>query len=586
MKKLITSITISLVLAGAGVFNACNYLDQAPIDSTTSGNFWKTEAQVQGFIVAMHNMMRGTYTGMHIHSMGELRGGHYIIASGGIDGSSLTDINYIRQDITYQNPGINNFGGYMGMVANCNEGIERVSQADFLTDQQKAAVNGILYGMRAFAFYDIYRTWGKAVLRLTPEVINGVTDPAQLYMARSECAEVVAQIETDLKASLTNFENAGTGYQPYRTGGNFGVAANYWTADATKALAADFYLWISKVSCGNWTADDKYIATAKGYLKELETAHPLASTFAEVFGDVSTGATANKSTTETIFAVLGSESEYTHPFVSSYMFNAGANGQTMQTRGVSSFMEDGTYDFAAYTGHSGGQQYKGYANALFYRYDKEDSRRLATFLPCYNDKEATQLKGTFVVKNIGRISATSGFRAFDNDIPFYRAAWVHLALAEIANYEGDNGSVETYINNVRKRAYGENWDADKYGYKAGSFTDNELAILHECDKEFVQEGHRWWDVNRMTLTKGGDHLVFREEGSVGYGLPAEILAMPEVGYSYAANADPATNAEYVVAKTIKPILDKATEAYKVLLPLNQTLMESDPLLEKDQNPGY
>ena len=585
MKKSTIAITASLMLAGAGLFSSCDFLDQSPIDATTSGNFWQTEAQAQSFVLSMHNMLRGTYTARHIHDMGELRGGHYIIASGGIDGSSLTGINYIRQDITFQNPGIDKFGDYMGLVANCNEGIERVADADFLTKQQKGAVNGILYGLRAFAFYDIYRTWGKAVLRLTPDVINGVIEPDKLYMARSECADVVAQIESDIKASLAGFADAG-GYKPYKTGGNFGVAANYWTADATKALAADFYLWISKVSCGNWTADDKYMATAKGYLKELEAAHPLAPTFAEVFGDVSTGALANKNTTETIFAVLGSETEYTHPFVSTYMFNAGANGLTMQTRGTSSFMEDGTFDFAGYTGHSGGQQYKGYANALFYRYDKEDSRRLATFLPCYNDKEATQLKGTFVVKNIGKISATSGFRAFDNDIPFYRAAWVHLALAEIANYEGDNGSVETYVNNVRRRAYGENWDAEKFGYKAGSFTENEVAILHECDKEFVQEGHRWWDVNRMTLTKGGERLVFCNEGSVGYGLSAEILAKPEVGYSFAEDADPAINAEYVVAKTIKPILDKATESHKVLLPLNRALMESDPLLEKDQNPGY
>lgn len=585
MKKLISIITASLMLTGAGVFTSCDLLDQSPIDAVTSGNFWQTEEQVDSFVISMHQMLRGTYTGMHIHTLGELRGGHYIINSAGIDGTAMNDINYINQDITFQSPGVNNFGSYMGLVANCNEGIERVNEIGWISDQQRAAVCGVLYGMRAFAYYDMYRTWGKVVIRLTPEVVNGNITPADLYKARSECADVVAQIDSDIKASLSNFANSGN-YKSYLTGGAAGVAANYWTADATKALAADFYLWISKVSCGNWTANDSYISTAKGYLKELEAAHPLAATFAEVFGDVSTGVLANKGTTETIFAVLGSETEYTHPFVTNYLFNSGANGLTVQTAGVSSFLEDGTHNFPDYTKHSGGQQYKTYANALFFRYDKEDSRRLATFLPCYNDQEATQLKGTFVVKNIGRVSTTSGFRAFDNDIPFYRAAWVHLALAEIANYEGDNAGVETYINNVRQRAYGANWDVNKFGYKAGSFTDNELAILHEKDKEFVQEGQRWWDVNRMTLTKGGEHLVFCNEGSVGYGLSDEILAKPEVGYSFAEDADPAQNANYTVAKTIRPLLDKATESHKVLLPLNRELMESDPELEHDQNPGY
>lgn len=47
-----------------------------------------------------------------------------------------------------------------------------------------------------------------------------------------------------------------------------------------------------------------------------------------------------------------------------------------------------------------------------------------------------------------------------------------------------------------------------YGYKNSDYTTNELAILHEKDKEFIQEGQRWWDIRRMTLTKGGKHLVF------------------------------------------------------------------------------
>src|SRR5690625_8039766 len=70
------------------------------------------------------------------------------------------------------------------------------------------------------------------------------------------------------------------------------------------------------------------------------------------------------------------------------------------------------------------------------------------------------------------------------------------------------------MNLVRARAYGDAWDEAEYGYVAGDFTQNELAILHEKDKEFVQEGQRWWDVRRMTLTKGGTPLVFTAEGSL------------------------------------------------------------------------
>ena len=57
-----------------------------------------------------------------------------------------------------------------------------------------------------------------------------------------------------------------------------------------------------------------------------------------------------------------------------------------------------------------------------------------------------------------------------------------------------------YINQVRARAYGYNGDLSGFStaypaevYAAGDFADNELAILHERDKEFVLECSRWFD---------------------------------------------------------------------------------------------
>jgi hypothetical protein len=136
------------------------------------------------------------------------------------------------------------------------------------------------------------------------------------------------------------------------------------------------------------------------------------------------------------------------------------------------------------------------------------------------------------------------------DYIIYRLPWVYLALAEVANMQGSNADVEKYINLVRQRAYGSNWDASKYGYTAGDFTKNELAILKEKDKEFVQEGQRWYDLRRMTLTKGGKHLVFCKEASY----------------------------------TDWPVLDESTEAYKVLWPVNKAVHDNDSTIL--QTPGY
>ena len=54
-------------------------------------------------------------------------------------------------------------------------------------------------------------------------------------------------------------------------------------------------------------------------------------------------------------------------------------------------------------------------------------------------------------------------------------------MAEVANGLGE--SCSTYVNDVRKRAYGDDYAGHEYA--DGSFEANELAILHERDKEFV-----------------------------------------------------------------------------------------------------
>ena len=162
-------------------------------------------------------------------------------------------------------------------------------------------------------------------------------------------------------------------------------------------------------------------------------------------------------------------------------------------------------------------------------------------------------------------------------MPIYRLALAYLYAAECANYAGDNDGVEKYINAVRERAYGENWDSAMYGYKAGSFLENENAIMREKDKEFVLEGQRWWDLRRLTTVKNGtqkDHFVFQPQGCVGYGL------------------DTTTNPWMVdiygnLVETDVPVLNGTTQDEHLLLwPIDAGVIASDPELADQQNPGY
>ena len=115
-------------------------------------------------------------------------------------------------------------------------------------------------------------------------------------------------------------------------------------------------------------------------------------------------------------------------------------------------------------------------------------------------------------------------------------------------------------------------------YTAGSFVENEVAILHEKDKEFVQEGQRWYDICRMSVSANCgalDHLVFHNEGHIAYGLTItdnmkEVSNIPW---------DQQTPPEIVV----EPILSTDL-AYRVLWPLSTSDLNNDKQLE--QTPGY
>ena len=220
------------------------------------------------------------------------------------------------------------------------------------------------------------------------------------------------------------------------------------------------------------------------------------------------------------------------------------------TTNKDSFRENGTpWDDALDIQNNGQQKYE-YKLSLYNSFEKGDTRCDATFMPSYRKKESGELYvyGTHVCKNLGSLNA-QGNRVYDGDLILYRLSWVYLALAEIANMESDNANVEKYINLVRNRAYKS--EVGSHIYKASDFLTNELAILHEKDKEFVQEGQRWWDLCRMKNAKDGIPLVFCIEGDI----------------------------DNKVA-----ILDQKTEAYKVLWPLDQNILDNDSALE--QTPGY
>lgn len=538
MKKIKYTLFYGLfiVLAGSICSSCADKLDLAPIDYYGSGSYWKTEAHVIGYMDGIHKHLRDAAF-QHTFLWGEARGGNLSTADASSDGMGM-----LYGEIKLQNfdeshtGGIKNFGDIFGRLTNINLFIARVTDATYISEDKKGYYLGQAYGLRAFYYFDLYRTYGGVPLRLTADVVEGVIDPNLLYLGRATPQEVMAQIKKDLDKSMECFGDNNS-FDPNNRGNKKG----YWSKAATECLMGEVYLWISKVTTGNDVADESNLVTAKKHLLNVLTNYGLEpmGNFANVFE-----AKDNKGNNEIIFAIRYAEGEATN---SNNLFTyAMATGSTKDRykKNGEKFLD------ALNIGNTGSQQLE-YKIELYNSFDDEDARKDATFIASYNkdaETDALSLFGTHVCKNIGYANS-QGARIYCGDYIIYRLPWVWLTLAEIENMQG--GDVATYINKIRERAYGDNWNEETYGYKNADFTANELAILHEKDKEFVQEGQRWWDIRRMTLTKGGKHLVFCKEGSIG---------------------------------TDQPVLNEEKEAHKVLWPVDITLLGNDPLIY--QTPGY
>lgn len=525
MKKIFNAIVL---LTWIGTFTACNKLDLGPEDFYASGNFWKTAAQVDGAMVGIHSQLRGNQ--FTFFTLGELRGGHFKDGTGATGTSSLNSVQVIRQDIRESAPGISNWAGLYGAIFQVNLFIYQVESATYLSDTDKKYYLGQAYGIRAFYYFHLFRTYGRVPLATEPKVmISTPTSAADAYLARSATEkETLDFIKSDINKSVTNFN------------GDYTIKFQkaQWSLVATQMLKAEVFLWSAKVKTdganpANTTAD---LTTARTAVEDALSKCSKQNNFADVFKY------SNKGNNEIIFALRYQVGEATNSF-SQFIY--------AQTDPMASFVTTGgqplTSDQAGASASDplkiagGGAiiRYE-YKYDLFSKYDTAaDMRARSTFFDFYKNPVANN-KFVNLRKFLGTMDGTN--RSFADDYPVYRWADAMLILAEIKNKQGQDPSAE--INAVRQRGYGANAAPV---YTDGGFEQNELAIFEERGKELTAEGSRWYDLRRMQ-SANGDPLAFRKD-------------LPLTG-----------------------VLDKATEAHKLLWPIDRSTMAQDPTIE--QNPGY
>ena len=506
----------------AGMLASCDSLDYSPEDWYGSSNFWQNDAQVEGFMVGIHKNLRDI--NQNIFLMGEARGGTQKYGSGS-QGVSLNYSSPIKDNtFTNNNTGVTNWADFYGKILNINEFISKVeNECSFLDAATRNYYLGQAYGIRAYYYFHLYRTFGGVPLVKEAKVMTGVTNAESLYEARATAKQTLDFIKEDITRSETAF------------GSNNAIKLNkgMWSRSATGMLKGEVYLWSAKVTTEDQTPAATDIGIAKAAISALlDKEFKLLPDFKKVF------AYDNKGNNEVIFALRFADGEAQN-WASDFTYrNANFVNTYYNVNGVKILSDTLLIQDA-------GMQRHEWKEGFFESFDDADMRKRETFLDYY-DKDGV-LNGTVFTKCLGTINSSTGKRVFSDDYVIYRYADALLMMAEITNME--DGDVTVYVNKVRERAYGKDFNQTTHGYINGTFEENELTILHERDKEFVWEGKRWYDLRRMW-----------------------DASHKPLAFSVKANYDSA-----------EPVL-KESESYKLLWPIDINTLNNDSKLKN--NPGY
>lgn len=522
MKKIFLAIAI---LLSVGSITSCNKmsLELTPEDYFASGSFWKNEEQVSGAMIGLHIQMRGFQN--TLWSLGEIRGGSLRDGTGYTGTSSLSSSNIIIQDLRESAPGISSWGGLYATIFQVNNFIYQVSNATYLTEEQKSYYLGQAHGLRAFYYFHLYRSFGRVPIVTDPMIaINTPSSAESAYVPRTKTeGETLDFIKQEVQQSETFFG----------TNTTIKNQKSQWSLAATQMLKTEVYLWSAKVQIdGQAPANTKAdLQIAKSAVQAVIPQFSLQPSFANVFNSASVAA--NKGNNEIIFAIryLTSEAAST---LFPYFLYAPADVLSGYVDDQGNSLDGDPLQIAS----SGSQLRYEYKYGLYQLFDREDERANATFLNFNKD----DLHAVVLRKYLGTF--LNNIRVYTDDYPIYRLSEAYLLLAEIKNKLNEDPSAEIMM--VRNRAYQGNAPA----FVNSSFASNELAIFYERTKEFVAEGKRWYDLRRMQ-DAAGKPLVFRKDLNL-----------------------------------VGVLDDSDAQRHKLLWPIDLGTLSADPTLTGDQNPGY
>ena len=464
--------TLSVIIAGSLV-SCSKQLEEVKPQEQISKQLALTDPNAtQTLYAGVYSRLR-SYNGT-LFNLGEMRSD--IWADGLFtESADATAQQLYTHNISALNVPYGSWASFYNLIYNINNTID-VLKVSPVAEATKTRELAEMYGIRAYVYYTMLKTWGGVPLATEP--ISSITNAADTYKPRSASDSVMIQVKADIAKSLELFGNSNVIPSGNRV---------FWNRIASLTLKGDVYIW-SGTNMGGGAADYTIAKTALQEIKNIESASlKLNSLYSDIFNP-----TKKSNNPEIIFALNYELGQVTQGTFSSFLVNGVAAS-------AYSFVQATTPTVATTYPYVNAANRVGMNQTMITRLTTgliADQRISNSFKVMYSATAPYATRGVFLTKWAGSVSGTS--QIFNNDFPIYRYADVLLLLAEAKTKLGEDPSVE--INQIRQRAYGSGANV----YTNGSITSNMDAILEEYLREFIGEGKRWW-----ALRRAGDEFVYK-----------------------------------------------------------------------------
>ena len=160
MKKIFTYLLAGLSLLS---FSRCDSLDIEPTSSLAGTAYWKNPDQFTAFNTGLHALLREKSYNFFL--LGEPRADIY--GDNPIGGEASQGMERLPfNTINKENVGISNYGDMYKIINQINQMIAKTTETTILTEATQNYYLGEAYGMRAYLYFHLLRSWGDVVLYL------------------------------------------------------------------------------------------------------------------------------------------------------------------------------------------------------------------------------------------------------------------------------------------------------------------------------------------------------------------------------------------------------------------------------------